>query len=99
MINKNDYVDSFLNSIVGQVLKEKREQAGISLEELSKKINYKVTRQTLLYYETGRSKLKLPMFINICKALHLNPAEVYDEINMRYFKNSDFKNNQEKKED
>lgn len=92
MINGNDYVDASFNSTVGSVLKKEREKQNISLEELSKKIDYKVKRQTLFYYETGRSKIKVSTFIDICKALHLNPEDVFDEINMKYFKNSKFNN-------
>lgn len=92
MINGNDYIDATFNSTVGLVLKKEREKQNISLEELSKKIDYKVKRQTLFYYETGRSKIKVSTFIDICKALHLNPEDVYDEINMKYIKNSKFNN-------
>lgn len=92
MINGNDYVDASFNSTVGSVLKKEREKQNISLEELSKKIDYKVKRQTLFYYETGRSKIKVSTFIDICKALHLNPEDVFDEINVKYFKNSKFNN-------
>ncbi len=92
MINGNDYIDATFNSTVGSVLKKEREKQNISLEELSKKIDYKVKRQTLFYYETGRSKIKVSTFIDICKALHLNPEDVYDEINMKYIKNSKFNN-------
>lgn len=92
MINGNDYVDASFNSTVGSVLKKEREKQNISLEELSKKIDYKVKRQTLFYYETGRSKIKVSTFIDICKALHLNPEDVFDEINMKYLKNSKFNN-------
>jgi DNA-binding XRE family transcriptional regulator len=92
VINGNDYVDASFNSTVGSVLKKEREKQNISLEELSKKIDYKVKRQTLFYYETGRSKIKVSTFIDICKALHLNPEDVFDEINMKYFKNSKFNN-------
>ena len=88
MINGNDYVDASFNSTVGSVLKKEREKQNISLEELSKKIGHKVKRQTLFYYETGRSKIKISTFIDICNALHLEPEDVFDEINMKYFKNS-----------
>ena len=90
MINSEDYLDSSFNITVGSVLKKEREKQNISLEELAKKINYKVKRQTLFYYETGRSKIKVSTFVEICNALHLKPEEVYEEINMKYLKNSNF---------
>lgn len=92
MISSEDYIDSSFNNTVGSVLKKEREKQNISLEELARKINYKVKRQTLFYYETGRSKIKVSTFIDICNALHLNPEDVFDEINMMYLKNSRFNN-------
>ncbi len=92
MINSEYYIDSSFNNTVGSVLKKEREKQNISLEELARKINYKVKRQTLFYYETGRSKIKVSTFIDICNALHLNPEDVFDEINMMYLKNSRFNN-------
>lgn len=91
MTNGDDYIDSVFNNTVGSVLKKEREKQNMSLEELAKKINYKVKRQTLFYYETGRSKIKVTTFIEICNALHLDPDEVFEEINMRYLKNSNLK--------
>ena len=92
MISSEDYIDSSFNNTVGSVLKKEREKQNVSVEELARKINYKVKRQTLFYYETGRSKIKVSTFIDICNALHLNPEDVYDEINMMYLKNSRFNN-------
>ena len=88
MIHKDSYMDSPLNKIIGEELKKIREQAGLSLEELSNKIGNKVSRQTLSTYESGRSKIKIDMFIEICKATGANPNEVYENINIRYFKNA-----------
>ena len=92
MTNGDDYIDSVFNNTVGSVLKKEREKQNMSLEELAKKINYKVKRQTLFYYETGRSKIKVTTFIEICNALHLNPEEVFEEINLKYLKHSKLNN-------
>lgn len=92
MTNGDDYIDSVFNNVVGSVLKKEREKQNVSLEELAKKINYKVKRQTLFYYETGRSKIKVGTFIEICNALHLNPEEVLEEINLKYLKHSKLNN-------
>ena len=92
MTNGDDYIDSVFNNTVGSVLKKEREKQNMSLEELAKKINYKVKRQTLFYYETGRSKIKVTTFIEICNALHLNPEEVLEEINLKYLKHSKLNN-------
>ena len=92
MTNGDDYIDSVFNNVVGSVLKKEREKQNVSLEELAKKINYKVKRQTLFYYETGRSKIKVGTFIEIFNALHLNPEEVLEEINLKYLKHSKLNN-------
>lgn len=85
MINYEDYVDSSFNAVVGSILKKEREKQNMSLEELALKINYKVKRQTLFYYETGRSKIKVSTFIEICRALHLDPNEIMEQINFKYY--------------
>ena len=87
-MNTNKYIDSQLNEILGRALRIEREKQGLSLEDLSKKLGGKIKRQNLAYYETARSRLKLSKFIMICEALQLDPAEVFDEINMKYFKNA-----------
>lgn len=87
-MNKNEYIDSQLNEIVGRTLRLEREKQGLSLEDLSKKLGGKIKRQNLAYYETARSRLKLSRFIMICEALGINPGEVFDNINTQYFKNS-----------
>lgn len=88
MIHKDSYMDSLLNKIIGETLKKYRELKGYSLEELSNKINNKVSRQTLSTYETGRSKIKITMYVDICKALGIDPGEVLEEISIKYVKNA-----------
>ena len=81
-------MDSLLNKIIGETLKKYRELKGYSLEELSNKIGNKVSRQTLSTYEFGRSKIKISMFVDICKALDVEPNDMLEEISMKYFKNA-----------
>lgn len=88
MIHKDIYMDSLLNKIIGETLKKYRELKGYSLEELSNKINNKVSRQTLSTYETGRSKIRINMFEDICNALGYDPKELLDEISIKYVKNA-----------
>lgn len=88
MIHKDAYMDSLLNKIIGETLKKYREKNKISLEELSKRINNKVSRQTLSTYELGRSKIKISMFVDICNALGVSPNDLVEEISMKYFKNA-----------
>ena len=88
MKSTNDYLDAELNKVIGEVLKKYREQEGLSLEELSNRLQNKIIRQNLHNYENARTRLRLTRFIMICEALHLDPVEVFDEINMKYLKNA-----------
>lgn len=87
-MNTNKYLDSSLNEIIGRTIRLEREKQGLSLEDLSKKMNGKIKRQNIAYYESARSRIKLSKFIMICEALGLNPADIFDDINIKYFKNA-----------
>lgn len=86
MIHKDSYMDATLNKIIGETLKREREKANLTLEQLSNKLP--ISRQTLSTYETGRSKIKISMFLEICKTLGVDPTELFDDINLRYYKNA-----------
>lgn len=88
MIYKDRYMDSLLNKIIGEEIKKARESKNWSLEELASKLKTKISRQTLSTYETGRSKIKISTFLEICEVLGIEPSELFDEINMKYFKNA-----------
>lgn len=51
-------VDTDFNIVIGNVLKEKRLEKGWSLLELARKMNNKITRQTLFHYENGETKIR-----------------------------------------
>lgn len=82
----DDLLDKEFNRIVGEVLKNKRERKGFSLQELSNKINKKVSRQTLSKYETNLSNVRHGTFIAICQALGESPADVFEEISLKYMR-------------
>ena len=84
----NKYLDSSLNEVIGSILKREREKQGLSLEELSNRMGNKIIRQNLHNYENAKVRLRISRFLLICQALHLDPNEVFDEINMIYFKNA-----------
>ena len=90
----NDLLDKEFNRIVGEVLKNKRERKGMSLQELSNKINKKVSRQTLNKYENNLSNIRNGTFIAICEALGEYPPDVYEEISLKYMRFVD--NNKDK---
>jgi transcriptional regulator with XRE-family HTH domain len=84
------YVDELLdkefNRIVGEVLKNKRERKGYSLQELSNKMTKKVSRQTLNKYENNLSNVRNGTFISICEALGEYPPDVFEEISLKYMR-------------
>lgn len=80
----SELLDTYLNQSVAEVLKELRESYNWSYTDLAKKMNNKVSRQTLNNYELGKSKLRMNMFMEFANVYHLEPKELYDKINMRY---------------
>ena len=50
-MEKNEYLDSKLNEVIGSILKREREKQNLSLEELSNRMNNKIIRQNLHNYE------------------------------------------------
>ena len=48
------------------------------MEDLAKRV--RTTRQNIFKYENNKSRMKLDMYISICYALALDPAEAYNEI-------------------
>ena len=82
----DELLDKVFNKIVGEVLKNKRERKGYSLQELSNKIGNKVSRQTLNKYETNNSNIRNGTFIAICKALGEHPSDVFEEISLKYMR-------------
>lgn len=81
-----ELLDKEFNRIVGEVLKSKRERKGYSLQELSNKINNKVSRQTLFKYENNLSNIRNGIFMDVCKALGEQPGEVFEEISLKYMR-------------
>lgn len=81
-----DLLDKEFNRIVGEVLKNKRERKGYSLQELSDRMNKKVSRQTLNKYENNLSNIRNGMFIAYCEALGEYPPDVFEEISLKYMR-------------
>ena len=80
----SELLDSYLNQSVAEVLRELRESKNWSYNDLSKKMNNIVSRQTLNHYEMGKSKLRMNMFFELAKVYGLEPKDLYEKINMRY---------------
>jgi len=82
----DELLDKEFNRVVGEVLKNKRERKGYSLQELSNRIGNKVSRQTLNKYENNLSNIRNGTFIAICEALGEYPPEVFEEISLKYMR-------------
>lgn len=82
----DELLDKEFNRIVGEVLKNKRERKGYSLQELSNKMKKKVSRQTLNKYENNLSNVRNGTFMTICEALGERPEDVYEEISLKYMR-------------
>lgn len=86
MVYDDKLVDTDFNRVIGDVLKEKRLDKGWSLLELSKKLNNKISRQTLFHYENGETKIRRNIFIEICKVYNIEPDNLLDEITIKYMR-------------
>ena len=86
MIKDDKLVDTDFNLIIGKVLKEKRIQKGWSLLELSRKLNNKISRQTLFHYENGDTKIRRNIFIELCVIYNIEPDTLLDEITLKYMR-------------
>lgn len=76
--NKDKDLDYNFNLTVGIYLRNKREHANMTMDDLAKRC--RTTRQNIFKYETNKSRIKLDMYISICYALQLDPAVSYKEI-------------------
>lgn len=86
MVYDDKLVDTEFNKVIGQTLKEKRIERGWSLLELSRKLNNKVSRQTLFHYENGETKIRRNIFIDLCKVYVISPDALLDEIIIKYMR-------------
>ena len=86
MVYDDKLVDTDFNKVIGDVLKEKRLEKNWSLLELSRKMNNKISRQTLFHYENGDTKIRRNIFIEICKVYNISPDNLLDEILIRYMR-------------
>ena len=81
---ENLLIDNLFNQAIAEVLKELRQERSLSLQELAKKMDNIVTRQTLNRYELGLSKLRMNVFLKFACAFNMQPKDLYEKINMKY---------------
>lgn len=87
MIYDDKLVDTDFNKVIGETLKKKRLEKGWSLLELSRRLNNKISRQTLFHYENGETKIRRNIFIDLCKVYNIEPDNLLDEITITYMRN------------
>lgn len=86
MVYDDKLVDTDFNKVIGEVLKEKRLEKNWSLLEMSRKLNNKISRQTLFHYENGDTKIRRNIFVDICKIFCIDPDTLIDEITIKYMR-------------
>lgn len=81
---KDKDLDYEFNRIAGEVLRQKREKANLTLDQLGKRV--RTTRQNIYKYEYNLSRIKVDMFISMCYALGEEPNIVFNEIKEKFNK-------------
>ena len=67
---------------IGQRIRKYRKAKGLSQEQLAEKINISITH--LSHIETGNTKLSLPVFVDLAKALEVQADDLLsDEVSGR----------------
>ena len=83
MVDKDLNIDVLYNRVAAKTIKMYRQNLGLSLEEVVKKLNNPISRQMLFKYENNLARMKNKTFIDICKALNLDIQKVWEEINVK----------------
>ncbi len=73
-----DYDERVIYSTLGALIKEHRNQKGLTQAELAKKVG--LPRTGIANIEAGRQRLYLHTLINIANALDINICSVIDQI-------------------
>ena len=80
MIKDDKLVDTDFNLYIGKRLKKYRLEHNLSLLALAKKLNNKISRQTLFHYENGDTKIRRNIFIDICNVYNITPDDFINEV-------------------
>ena len=67
-----------ISSVIGQALKNKRRQLGLSGIELSKILS--ISQQQISRYENATSEISVSTLINILAVFNITPAEFFTRI-------------------
>jgi len=66
------------NARIGQWLKEKREEKGMSQQMAAERLG--ITRTAIHYWETGKRTIYAVNLIDYCKILDANPQQIVNDI-------------------
>lgn len=62
----------------GQYMREVREKAGLSQVDVSVLLG--VNNTSISFYETGRFRFPMEVFVRWCEVLHLDPGETLTQV-------------------
>lgn len=71
-----------IDALLGKKLREIREKKGMSLNDVAERIGK--SRYTYYDYEKGKTRVFWSVFIDICKALDVDYAELSNDIQKEY---------------
>lgn len=83
-MRKPDRINYEFDYVLGQVLKQKRTNKNISLQEVADKL--KTTKQAIFRYEKADVSMKNSTFQKFCSAIGENPVDVYEEVSLKYMR-------------
>lgn len=66
------------NSEIGKWLAEKRQEKGMSQQDVADKMGH--TRTAIRYWETGKRTIYADAFLEYCKVLGADPTELVKEL-------------------
>lgn len=90
-------IDMALYKEIGAIIKKRRQDKSISLDNLVEKLGYLKTKSTLKRYEDGVSRIDMDILEKICNVLQINYLDVIKEAESKvsYHNNSNLGNYQE----
>lgn len=91
-MRKPDRINYEFDYVLGQVLKDKRTKKGMSLQSVAEKLN--TTKQAIFRYEKADVSMKNSTFQDYCYAIGEDPADVYEEVSLKYMRYVDVNKNQ-----
>ena len=96
-MRKPDRINYEFDYVLGQVLKDKRKNKKITMQQVAEKLN--TTKQAIFRYENADVSMKNSMFKKYCYAIEENPTNVYEEVSLKYMRYVDLHKNEIMKED